>query len=145
MINLQYSQAYENWAPVLGRVFLGALFLVAALYKIPGTESFLGEVAYAGGAGVPFASTAVMLAGLIEFVAGLALIIGWKTRAAAFLLAMLTIIFTVVFNLRFADPMQVTQFLMHLSLVGGLFYVSVYGAQYASASKDILPRSGSQM
>ena len=130
------SRAYENWAPVLGRVLMGGLFLFAATMKIPGTATFAMEVGMTAAAGVPFASVAVTLALILEVVGGLALILGWKTRFFAFLLTLFVALLTVLFHMNFgADPMAVGMFVNHLGLLAGLLYISVYGARHCAVDK----------
>lgn len=131
-----YSRAYENWAPVVGRAFFGILFLFGAVLKIPGTAHFTEEVGFTASAGVPFALIAVTLAFILEVIAGIALIIGWKARTAAFILAIYTVILTLVFYHNFNDILAAGNFVSHLGLIAGLLYISVYGAQYAAVSKN---------
>lgn len=130
---------YENWAPVVGRLLLAVAFLIGAAFKIPGTESFAAEVAMTAAVGVPFATVAVFLAFILEVAGGVALVIGWKTRLMAFLLMLFTVLLTALFHSNLSDPMQIGQFVSHLSLIGGLLYVSVYGAQHAAVQACPLP------
>lgn len=136
-----YSRAYEKWAPVIGRILLGLLFLNGAYFKIPGTEKFIMEVGFTASAGFPFPEVAVTLAFLLELIAGIALVIGWQARTAALLLAIFTIILNLVFFRNLADPTKLGFFLSNLAIIGGLFYVSVYGTQHAAVAKDTLPKS----
>jgi putative oxidoreductase len=138
-MNLHRTKGYETWAPVVGRVFLGVLFLFGATGKIPGTEMFSMSIAWAGGFGVPFPEIAVTLAFIIEVLGGLMLIFGWNARLAAFALALFTIIITPIFHSNFGDVTEFTMFMKNLAIVGGLFYVSVYGAQKAAIAKCPLP------
>lgn len=131
-----YSRAYENWAPVLGRVILGGLFLMGASMKIPGTEGFVMEAGMTAAAGFPFATVAVFLAFVLEVLGGLALIVGFQARRAALLLALFTLLLAFVFYRDFSDPMIMGQFVSHLGLIAGLLFVSVYGARHAAVSKD---------
>jgi putative oxidoreductase len=131
-----FSRSYEQWAPVAARVIFGALFLMGASFKIPGTEGFLMEVGMTAAVGVPFATVAVFLAFLLEVVAGVALIIGWQARRAGFVLALFTLALAFIFYGNLSDPMIMGQFISHLGLVAGLLYVSVYGARYAAVKKD---------
>lgn len=134
------TRAYETWAPVLGRVLLAGGFLMGASMKIPGTESFAMEVAMTAAVGVPFAYVAVILAGILELVAGVAIIVGWNARFFAFLLMLFTILLTALFHMSFADPMAIGIFMGHLYLIGGLLYVSVYGAQGMAVKACPLPQ-----
>jgi len=129
-------KTYENWAPVVGRVFLAAVFLVGAVFKIPGTKSLAGEVAFTAKAGVPLAPLAVFLAFLLELFAGIALVVGWKTRPVAFILALYTALLTLIFHFHFSTPMALDEFMSHLGLIGGLLYISVYGARHAAVERD---------
>ena len=68
-------------ALLTGRVLLVMLFLVGGFLKIkylPGTAYYMKEV------GIPGASEPLALAvGLLEFLAALAILVGYKTRQAA--------------------------------------------------------------
>lgn len=137
---LFYSKVYENWAPVIGRLFFGALFLYAAYGKIPGTESFQMSVGYSEKLGLPFPELAITLAFILEIIAGGALIIGYKTRLASFALTLYTVLLTLIFHTSFSDKMATGFFMSHLGLIAGLLYISVYGARYASVKKSVLPK-----
>jgi putative oxidoreductase len=138
------ARAYEKWAPVLGRVLLAVAFLVGAAFKIPGTEGFAMEVGMTAAVGVPFASVAVFLAFILEVVGGVALIVGWNTRLFAFVLGLFTALLTALFHMDFSNPMNIGMFLSHLSLMGGLLYLSVYGAQSVAAKTCPLPQGMSK-
>lgn len=137
MNNIHESKGFEHWAPVLGRILLGVLFLVPGIMKIMG---FAGTVAYAEAFGVPFATVAVVLAIIIEIVGGALLILGIWTRFASWILFLFLIPVTLYFHTGFADdPTQMTQFLKNLGIMGGLLYVSVYGAQKCAVKKCAMP------
>lgn len=97
------------------------------------------EVGMTAAVGVPFASVAVVLAFILEVVGAVAIIVGYKTRLFAFLLALFTALLTVLFHMNFSDPMGMGMFISHLSLIGGLLYLSVYGAQKAAVARCPLP------
>jgi putative oxidoreductase len=139
-MNIFQARLYEEWAPVLGRALLAVPFLMASLFKIPGTDSFVFEVGLTQSVGVPFPEIAVTLALLLEVVAGVSILIGWKTRLFAFLLVLFTILLTILFHSTFADMDAIAAFINHLVLIGGLLYLSVYGAQYAAVKKCPLPK-----
>jgi putative oxidoreductase len=131
-----YWRAYEHWAPVLARIIFGAMFLMGASMKIPGTESFTMEVGMTAAAGVPFAMIAVTLALILEVVAGVSLIIGWHARTAAFVLAIFTLALAIIFYSNWSDQMVMGQFISHLGLMSGLIYVSVFGAKHVAVKRD---------
>ncbi|MES2994757.1 MAG: DoxX family protein [Patescibacteria group bacterium] len=131
-----YSGAYEAWAPVIARLAFAATFLISAFFKIPGTETFTMQVGMAGAAGLPFPLVMVTLAFILEVCAGIALVIGWRTRTAGFLLALFTLLIAFVFYRNLADQAQFAGFMSCMALVAGLVYVSVYGAKHAAVRKD---------
>jgi len=135
-----YSRTYENWAPMLGRILVAGAFLFGAYGKFPGTESFQMSVGYTAQYGVPFPNVAVFLAFILEVVVGISLLVGFRARAAAFVLMLYTILLTLIFHLSFADQIAAGFFISHLTLIAGLLYISVYGAQYGAIKKSELPR-----
>ena len=134
------TRAYETWAPFVARVLFAGAFLMGAAFKIPGTEGFGMEAAMTAAAGFPFATVAVFLAFLLEVVGGIALLIGWKTRLFAFILALFVALLAVVFYRDFSDPMTMGMFVSHLTFIAGLLYVSVYGAQHVAVKACPLPK-----
>lgn len=134
------TPVYEAWAPVIARLIFGGMFLMGAFFKIPGTESFAMQVGMSGAVGIPFPMIAVTLAFILEALAGLALMVGWHTRTAAFLLAGFTALVALFFYRDLADQTQFGMFMSCLGLIAGLLYVSVYGAQNASVKTCPLPK-----
>ena len=68
------------------------------------------------------------------------LVVGWKARWAAFLLAAFTAIVTLFFHNFWAVPeaqkmMQQIQFLKNLALIGGLLLVMAFGPGRLSVDK----------
>ena len=136
MMHPYKSKAFEMYAPVVARVIFGLQFLMGATFKIPGTEGFVREAAMTAAAGWPLASVSVFLAFVLEVGAGLMLVLGWHTRAAAFMLAAFTLILAFLFYRNFSDQMVMGAFISHIAFVAGLLYVSVYGAKTFALRKD---------
>ncbi len=133
------TRPYERWAPVVGRVLFGLLFLNGAFWKIPGTDMFAMQVAGAEAVGIPFATVAVTLAFILELVAGIMLVVGWNTRLAAFALILFVILIAAFYGRNLADMQQMTTFFTCLQIIAGLLYVSTYGAQRAAIATCPLP------
>ncbi|MDB5194892.1 MAG: LysR family transcriptional regulator [Parcubacteria group bacterium] len=133
---IPYTRAYEHWAPFLARLIFGFQFLLGALFKVLAHPM---EVAQTAAVGVPFPEVAVWLAFAFEVIAGIALIVGWKVRPIALLLALYVLLLALLFYRNIADPMIMGEFVSHLGFIAGLLYVSVYGAQHAAVRKDVLP------
>ena len=132
---------YEKWVPVLVRFIFGFVFLMSAYYKIPGTESFAMQVGMSEAVGIPFPYVAVLLAFVLEIVASAALIVGYKTRLAAFLLAGFVMLIGLFFYRNWADQTTFGYFMTCVTEAAGLLYISVYGAQHVAVKKDPLPRA----
>jgi putative oxidoreductase len=63
-----------------------------------------------------------------ELLGGLAIAFGWKTRAAAFLLAGYTLLTAFVFHNNFADQIQMIMFLKNVSIAGAFLTLLANGA-----------------
>lgn len=122
-----YVSSFIAWAPVVGRILLGVIFLHSAYYKIPGSELFGFQVEASAAAGIPFPALAVLLAFLLEVVAGIALIIGWYTRQAAAALIGFVILIALFFVRDISDQMQMITLFSCLELIAGLLYVTAFG------------------
>jgi putative oxidoreductase len=114
---------------LLARLLLAAMFLHAGYGKIGG---FAGTVAYVGSKGLPLAELFAAAALALELIGGLLLVIGWKARWAAFVLAVFTVTASVLFhNFWAAAPAQLmTQqlfFLKNMAVAGGLLMVVAFG------------------
>ncbi len=132
-MNFVHSTWYEDWAPVVARVFLAIQFSVAAYFKVMG---FSGEAAMTASVGVPFATVAVGLALVLEVVGIIALLTGWQIRRVASLLALYVALLAVLFYHNWADQTSFGFFMSHLGLVAALLFVSVYGAKRMSISRS---------
>jgi putative oxidoreductase len=132
----QYIELYEKWVPVVARTIFGLSFLMSAYYKLPGSESFAMQVGMSDAAGIPLAYYAVVLAFLLELVGGIALIIGWKTRLFAFLLAGFVMLIALFFFRDWSDQQTMGNFISCCIEAAGLGYVSVYGARHFAVRKD---------
>ncbi len=124
----------RSWGPAVGRILIGILFLLAGYQKITGLAGFTGFLVSLG---VPAASILAIIAVAIEFFGGLMLILGWKTRQAAQVLIVFTIVATYLAHPVWADASQMTMFLKNLALIGGLLYVSAYGAGRWNLEKEM--------
>lgn len=110
------------WADLAARIFLAALFVVAGISKIPGYE---GTAGYMQSMGVPGVLLPFVIA--LEILGGLAIIVGYRTRLVAFLLAGFSILSGLLFH-NPLDPAEQTQFLKNLAIGGGFLLLVVHGA-----------------
>jgi putative oxidoreductase len=91
-------------------------------------------IQYAESAGVPFASLAVPLSGIIAVLGGLSVMLGYKIKAGAWLIVLFLV--PVTFSMHafwnITDPMikqmQMIMFFKNISLVGGSLAFAYNGA-----------------
>ena len=111
------------------RLLLGALFMVAG---IRGALAFAGTAAYMGRLGFPLPEVAAALTIAVEVGGSALLILGWKARWAAWLLAIFAA-FAAIMGHRFwqANAGQYTNELHHffkdLAIAGGMLMIAVNG------------------
>lgn len=110
---------------VVGRILLGLLFLVGGITTAMGTA---GTIGYYESVGVPMASLAVWVAIVAKIAGGVLLISGKRVGLGAGILIVFTLAATYFGHLDFSDPMQITQILKNLAIIGGLMYVAAFGA-----------------
>lgn len=122
--------ALQNPLALIGRILLAVLFVPAGFGKIAG---FTGTVGYATAMGLPLPTVGVAIALVIELFGGLALLIGYRTRIAAILLAVFTLVASVFFHAYWAVPaeaqmVQQLLFFKNIAVVGGLLAFAAFGA-----------------
>ncbi len=115
--------ALTRLASPLGRLFIAAIFINAGISKISG---YAGTQAYMESQGVPGALLPLVI--LVEVVGGLAVVAGWQTRIAAFLLTGFTLLSALLFHLDFANQMQAIMFMKNVAIAGGLLFLVAHGA-----------------
>ncbi len=113
----------RNVAEFGGRILLSAIFLVSGFGKI---GAYAGTAAYMSSQGVPGALLPFVIA--TEVLGGIAIVIGWQTRIAAFLLAGFSLLSALLFHANFADQMQAINFLKNVAIAGGFVLLVANGA-----------------
>jgi putative oxidoreductase len=121
----------EGTGPI---VFLGR-FLFALIFLMSAPMHFSGRsIAYAASQGVPLASIAVPLSGVIAFAGGLSILLGYRVKIGAWLVVLfLAAVTPMMHNFwTVADPMmhqmQFIMFMKNLSMMGGALFISQAGA-----------------
>jgi putative oxidoreductase len=109
-----------------GRILMGLLFFVSGLTMLL-LQGPANAAAFFTSLGVPFAEILVWPVIILKIVAGGAIMVGKRTTEAAAALIVFTLIATLLAHLDFNDPMQMTQALKNLAIVGGLLYLMAFG------------------
>ncbi len=117
------ASSLSKFSELAGRVFLSALFLLSGVGKL---GAYAGTAAYMASVGVPGALLPVVIA--VEIGGAVALILGWRTRVVAFLLAGFTLLSGLIFHTHFADQIQMIMFWKNVSIAGGLLLLVAHGA-----------------
>jgi putative oxidoreductase len=112
-------------AILVGRVLLSILFILSGFAKL---TAISGTAGWFASIGLPFPTLTTVVVGLVELLGGLAILVGFKTRIAAILLAVFTLAATAIAHLDFADQMQVLMLQKNLGLVGGFLLLAAVGA-----------------
>ncbi len=107
---------------LLGRVMLALIFILAGVGKI---QDPAGTAGYMQSVGLPGFLLWPTIA--LEVLGGIALAVGYKTRYAAFALAIFSVLAAFIFHKNFGDQMQMIMFLKNIAMAGGLLLLAVGG------------------
>ena len=114
---------------LLGRLLFVMIFLMA------GSNHFSKHtIGFAAAQGVPFASFAVPLSGVLALAGGLSILLGYRAKLGAWLIVLFLIPVTLLMH-RFwgvTDPMmqqvQMVMFMKNVAILGGALLISQFGA-----------------
>ncbi len=119
----------KGLAVLLGRFLFVAIFLVA------GANHFSRQtIAFAASQGVPLASVTVPLSGILALAGGLSILLGYRARLGAWLIALFLVPVTLMMHKfwAIADPMmqqiQMVLFMKNIAILGGALLISQFGA-----------------
>jgi putative oxidoreductase len=114
---------------LVGRILIGGIFVQSGLAKLMDLGPFAGMLE---GGGIPMANMIAPVASAVEFLGGLAVVVGLGTRYAALLLIAFVIMATLIAH-RFWDvppdqqQMQMIHFAKNVAILGGFLFVFVTG------------------
>ena len=112
----------NNILDLLGRIFISSVFLLSGYNKIFNFES---TTDWMSGFGLP--GFLLWPAILLEIVFPIFIIIGYKTKVSAYLLALFCISTALIFHLDFSNQMQTIALLKNFGLAGGFLFIAVHG------------------
>ena len=122
----------QKFSELAGRIFLATIFLISGLGKI---GAYAGTAGYMASVGVPGALLPAVIA--LEVLGAIAIIVGWKTRITALLLAGFTLLAGVLFHSNFGDQIQMIMFLKNVSITGGFLVLAANGAGALSLDRRL--------
>ncbi|MDR3624031.1 MAG: DoxX family protein [Chlamydiales bacterium] len=128
------SHCGRSIAVLIGRVLMGAVFIIAAISVYSNWQTFIKAVVDVG---LPFPAVALSIAIVLKLLGGISLLIGYKVRLGALLLIIFIVPATLLFHHFWSvGPDQVMQsamdFFRNVFILGALLFVSGCGASCCS-------------
>jgi putative oxidoreductase len=122
--NAPASNLTTTLVPLVGRGMISAIFLLSGLSKIAAPAMTIG---YIQSVGLPAPSVAFGLSVFVELAGGLALLLGYRTRTVAAVLALFSLVTAAVFHNALGDQNQFIHFFKNIAMAGGLLHVVAFG------------------
>ncbi|MET3551748.1 putative oxidoreductase [Burkholderia sp. 567] len=123
--NLNTSLNEPSAIPLMGRTLIAAIFFISGFGKLMAPDA---TMAYIGSLGLPAPALGLIGALVLELAGATLLVIGYKTRVVALLLAGYAVVTALIFHHALADQNQMFHFLKNLAMAGGLLQVVAFGA-----------------
>jgi len=115
----------QRFLPAFGRLLIAVLFLMSGLGKIAAPAA---TIAYIASAHLPVPEAAYGISLVVEVIGGFLLLIGYRVRVVATVLAVFTLGAALGFHNNFADQNQMIHFMKNIAIIGGLLQVVAFGA-----------------
>ena len=117
------SKNLTNVSLLSGRAMLAVVFIMAGFSKLG--AGYAGTQAYMESAGLPGLLLPVVVA--LEILGGIAILVGFQTRAVALMLAGFTLMASLLFHSDFSQQMQMILFMKNIGLIGGFMLLAAKG------------------
>jgi len=118
------NRTYDTLS-LIGRILIAILFWTGVSGKIAAPA---GTIGYIAAAGMPLPTLAYGASVFIELVLPILLVLGYRTRLSALVLAAFTIIAALFFHNQLGDMNQSIHFFKNLAIAGGLLQLAAFGA-----------------
>jgi putative oxidoreductase len=117
-------------APLIGRILISLIFILAGIAKV---MSFSTELGYVAAAHLPFPRFSLGCGAAIEIFGGLCILTGLHTKVAAWIVFLFLIPTTLLFHNFWAMQGAARMdneghFLKNLAIMGGLLFLATHGA-----------------
>ncbi|WP_444813023.1 DoxX family protein [Variovorax fucosicus] len=131
------TTSLQDTLALVGRILIAYLFIPAGIGKLMG---FAGTVGYITSVGLPLPQVGAAIAVIVELGLGIALLLGYKTRIVAIVMALFTIAAAVFFHKYWSAPdamkmMQQINFNKNIAIAGGLLALAGFGPGRLSIDK----------
>jgi len=121
----------SNFMDFIGRLLISALFLFSAYNKVLSIDGTMG---WMEGFGIPGLLLYPAIA--LEIILPLLIIIGYKAKLSAGLLAVFCILTAFIFHYDFTEQMQIIAFLKNIGLAGGFLFIVANGTKEWSVDRE---------
>jgi len=119
-----WLETMTNILDLIGRIFISAIFLLSGYNKI---ENYEGTIGWMESFSLP--GSLLIPAIILEIIAPILIIIGYKTRIAAAALSLFCLSTAIIFHNDFSDQMQFIVFMKNIALSGGFLFLVANGAK----------------
>ncbi|MDX5984277.1 DoxX family protein [Sphingomonas echinoides] len=110
--------------PLIGRIAIAAIFVLSGVSKLAAPAATIG---YIQSVGLPLPQVGFAIALIVELLGGVALILGYRTRLVAAVLAVFSIATALAFHNALGDQNQFIHFFKNIAIAGGLLNVIALG------------------
>jgi putative oxidoreductase len=115
----------NNLVLLVARILLAVIFILSGVSKL---TNIGGTAQYFAHASLPAPLALAVIVGLLELLGGLAVLAGFRTRIAAWVLGLFCIATALVAHTDFADMGQMINFQKNLAMCGGFLALAAIGA-----------------
>jgi len=129
------SYGVENTAVPKSAIVIIGRFFFALIFLMSGPNHFSPQtIAYAASQGVPLASIAVPLSGIIALAGGLSILLGYRAKIGAWLIVLFLVPVTLMMHNFWTmhDPtaaqMNMIMFMKNIAMLGGALLISQFGS-----------------
>ena len=131
------TNSTQDTLALIGRILVAYLFIPAGIGKLMG---FGGTVGYISSVGLPLPEVGAVIAIVVELGLGIALLLGFKTRWTAIVMAIFTVATALFFHKYWSAPeamkmMQQINFNKNIAIAGGLLALAAFGPGRFSIDK----------
>jgi putative oxidoreductase len=113
------------WVVLLSRVLMAAIFIQGGFNKATNPSGTIA--AFTNRYALPLPGVAYALAVIVELGVGIAFLLGWKGKPAAFILAVWCVATAFIGHYHPGDTGQMIHFMKNLCMAGGFLMVMVNG------------------
>ena len=114
----------QNVVALVGRVLLSIIFIVAGYGKL---TALGGTAGYFGSIGLPVPMITAVLVTAVELLGGIAILVGFFTRPAAYVLALFCVASAFIGHGDFSVAGNDIHIMKNLAMAGGVLFVATFG------------------